>query len=55
VPFSEEDQQEENSQTQLSEMEQRVKRMQEQLREKEDELEISERLREQQLTNFHEQ
>ena len=55
MPFSEEDQQDENSQTQLSEMEQRVKRMQEGLREKEDELEISERLREQQLTNFHEQ
>jgi len=55
VLFSEKDQQKENSQTQLSTIEQRVKIMQEQLRGKDYELEISQRLREQQLTNFHEQ
>ena len=52
------DQQEENSQRQLNEMEQRVKRMEEQLREKDRELENSERLsseRQQQLTNFQRQ
>ena len=54
----EKDPQEENSQRQLSEMEQRVKRMEEQLREKDRELENSERLsseRQQQLTNFQTQ
>ena len=54
----EKDQREENSQRQLTEMEQRVKRMEEQLREKDRELENSERLsseRQQQLTNFQRQ
>ena len=57
-PPRERDQQEENWKVQLSEMEQRVKRLEEQLREKDCELENSKRLvseREQHLTNLERQ